>query len=360
MSTTTKPKSQKKVNGKGKTKVVAATATEVTATDKVLPLKSKGTYYNFKKYDISSVYFAVKTHIVRITPILAEMLLANSDEAIQRLSDPHNVFYLARQMEESEWVLNGEAVTVSIDGDILNGMHRLQACIKSGEPFDTILITGLPKSVIATYDQAKRRTFANLLEIKYNRPRYSVNIAAAVQFIYHFKNSHYAHAVNKGGNVLRRKLPPKKFLQWVDDNKEIFEFTADAIRKYNKGSKLLTPKIYVGLKWVLDGIDKEMSDKFFNDITKPESLQKGTPIFALYHRLAKYKTSGNLRQFVTHWQLLNMCINCFNLMMQGVTQGVRRIPATNKIPEIIRERNFLAEVELNKEDGVHVRGSVVI
>ncbi len=49
----------------------------------------------------------------------------------------------ANAMKSGEWKYNGESIKVCTDGSLLDGQHRLEACIESGVTFDTLLVTNL-------------------------------------------------------------------------------------------------------------------------------------------------------------------------------------------------------------------------
>lgn len=50
----------------------------------------------------------------------------------------------ARTMEGGDWLLNGEAIVFSTNGTMMNGQHRLNACIASREPLKILVVVGVP------------------------------------------------------------------------------------------------------------------------------------------------------------------------------------------------------------------------
>lgn len=117
------------------------------------------------------------TETIRITPDLAtEWLNANTENRPLRES---SVLVLARDMREGRWKVNGEAIKWSSDGILLDGQHRLFACIEAGVPFTTMVTFGLDPEVFATLDRGRRRTPADSLALL-GEPNAEV-LAAAVK-----------------------------------------------------------------------------------------------------------------------------------------------------------------------------------
>ena len=62
------------------------------------------------------------------------------------------VAQFARDMTAGKWMLNGETIKIASDGTILDGQHRLYACIQAEVPFETVVIRGLPMEAQDTID----------------------------------------------------------------------------------------------------------------------------------------------------------------------------------------------------------------
>jgi len=72
----------------------------------------------------------------------------------------------ARDMKAGNWMLNGETVKIAADGTILDGQHRLYACIQADIPFETVIIRGLPPEAQDTIDTGMARKFADQLALR--------------------------------------------------------------------------------------------------------------------------------------------------------------------------------------------------
>lgn len=100
-------------------------------------------------------------NLVTMTPQQAAKLLGSNPS--NRNLRPRLVEAYARDMTNGLWQSNGDAIRLNGDGSLIDGQHRLSACVKSGVSFETILISGLPSDVRATIDGGAKRSHGDRL-----------------------------------------------------------------------------------------------------------------------------------------------------------------------------------------------------
>lgn len=102
------------------------------------------------------------THeIVTITPtIAAEWLTANTHN--RNLRD-RSVNAYARDIENGDWELTGEAIKRAADGTLLDGQHRLAAVVKANKPIKALVVSGIPLVAQSKMDTGIPRRFADQL-----------------------------------------------------------------------------------------------------------------------------------------------------------------------------------------------------
>jgi hypothetical protein len=119
-----------------------------------------------------------------ITPEVAASMLATN--AMNRPIGRSHVSRLAESMKRGEWDLNGSTIKVACTGRLLDGQHRLSACVESGCSFSTLVVYGLPESSFATIDQGSRtRKISDVLSIETGSNM--KNTAAALVVLYQFR-----------------------------------------------------------------------------------------------------------------------------------------------------------------------------
>lgn len=106
--------------------------------------------------DSCSIQTGIKMIVCDITPDIAENLLERCE--FNRTLKVKQVNDIANYMNRNEWKLNGEAIVFTKSGKLVNGNHRLHACVKSGVSFKSVVIVGIEDDDSVVYDlQAKRR-----------------------------------------------------------------------------------------------------------------------------------------------------------------------------------------------------------
>lgn len=94
-----------------------------------------------------------------------------------------HVTRLAQSMARGDWDLNGATIRFASTGRLLDGQHRLMACVESGCTFETLVVYGLAEESFATIDQANRsRKIADVLSIEAGASM--KNAAAALAVLY--------------------------------------------------------------------------------------------------------------------------------------------------------------------------------
>jgi hypothetical protein len=90
----------------------------------------------------------------------------------------------AEAMRAGQWILNGMPVILSRQGQLLDGLQRLAACIEAGVPFPTFLAENVADDVLHTIDQQRRRSFAGVLEARGSRHAHALQ-AALVKLLHY-------------------------------------------------------------------------------------------------------------------------------------------------------------------------------
>ena len=101
----------------------------------------------------------IQVHV--ITPDIAAAWLDKNVN--NRNRNKRTVDKYARDMASKTWRLTGDAIRFDAAGNLIDGQHRLAACVQSGMPFESIVIYNLNEDVKATIDTGKPRTMADVL-----------------------------------------------------------------------------------------------------------------------------------------------------------------------------------------------------
>src|SRR5262245_36541087 len=115
---------------------------------------------------------AIDIKVMTVSPDLAERWLKRHKALVDldptkrdRLVRPSKVAEYARDMEAERWDVNGETLKMSSEGRILDGHHRLHACLKAKTAFRTGVVTNVPDEAFKSIDIGKVRSAGDLYQI---------------------------------------------------------------------------------------------------------------------------------------------------------------------------------------------------
>ncbi len=130
--------------------------------------KEKSKYYS----DIKIVKTSLKHIEVYISPRLARQMLEFSQRGAinkknkNRKLSRTKVNKYVEAIKNNKWCLTGEPIIISADGEILNGHHRLQACIEARMGFIATITYGVTDDLsFAHIDVGNMRSRAQVLEM---------------------------------------------------------------------------------------------------------------------------------------------------------------------------------------------------
>jgi hypothetical protein len=124
----------------------------------------------------------LETHeAVLMTPEWAAELLASNPE--NRAISRGHVAALAADMAAGKWMANGSSIVVARGGMLLDGQHRLMACIAADAAFPTVLSQGVDLTARQTIDTGRKRTAGDAMKIEgianYKNAAASIRLLAA-------------------------------------------------------------------------------------------------------------------------------------------------------------------------------------
>lgn len=103
-----------------------------------------------------------KTHEI-ITPQLAEDYLRFNKA--NRPLNKYVVKTLVDDLSRGGWIYDGNPIRFSEDGWLIDGQHRLHACIVAGKDIETDVIRGLPRDSFKVIDTGRSRSGGDILSI---------------------------------------------------------------------------------------------------------------------------------------------------------------------------------------------------
>ena len=260
-----------------------------------------------------------------ITPETAERMLGLNTN--NRNISHRQVELFARTMSQNAWRMNGEAIKFSDGGRLLDGQHRLLACVESGVPFRTLVIRGLPEETQQTMDSGKTRTMANVLELR-GRAN-ATHLASVARTIYVSEQLGVEAACTKAATPTRNEL-----LEFIDSTPELERTLRQAAQFYTKSSHLLSISMAALLYWTFDRIDDGAAMTFFDMLATGANLNEGDPILVLRNSLFDIN-KGSRSDGATRRRIAGITIKAWNRWRAGASVKVLRLAPSESFPDAI-------------------------
>jgi hypothetical protein len=233
----------------------------------------------------------MKSEIREITPAIAAVWLQRN--GINRPLSERHVKFLMNVMADGQWKLNGESIIFSGDDRLLDGQHRLTACVRSGVTIRSMVVYDADSDVFDTIDDGRKRTGADVLSIdgQFNANR----VAAAVKLVDRILRDRLTRASGYSNADIRRLV--KKY------------HGVQKSATYLSSQKMLTgASTLIAMHYLCTLSDPHKAVTFFDSLNTGEGLHRGQPVYLLRERLiANRQSKSSLSQryivalFVKAW-----------------------------------------------------------
>lgn len=259
----------------------------------------------------------IASSIETITPEMAlEWLVANTNN---RTCSRTVVQKYAEDMGAGAWLVNGDPIRWSVNGVLLDGQHRLEACLEAGVPFTSVVIRGLPEDTMPTIDQGKKRTLGDVLKLRGELD--ANNLASAVSLGLKWDR----------GQLRDPAVPPvTACLEWLAANPTIRD-EVRTVLPLRRAPTRIGPIVAAPFALRAREQDGELVDDFLEVLRSGANLAETDAVYAFRRWLVR---SEERRLMVRPPQLLGLLIKTYNYWAQGVEITQIRIAAGEAFPTL--------------------------
>jgi hypothetical protein len=253
----------------------------------------------------------------------AEMLGQNP---VNRTLREEVVQQYARDMRAGLWRINGESIKFGIAGELLDGQHRLKACIAAEMSFQTIVVRGLTEADRDTVDRGIKRTYGDILKMR--GESHVVLLAGIIAKI---------HRYEKYG--LRTAFAQEKTRYSSNELDATFN-RHPGLRGYAKRAEQvskpmkLAPSTVALLMWLFDQKNREDCEWFFHKLVTGEDLPSGHPLLTLRRTLFNLNESPHGKNPLI---VAAIIVKAWNAYREGRTLGVLTYRVGGSQPETFPE-----------------------
>lgn len=221
---------------------------------------------------------AEQPKIITLTPEMAVQFLERNQNN-RPLSDLHGM-RLARQIKEGKWRFNGDTIKISEDGDVLDGQHRLWACIEANMPIQTVVVNGIKRDAFSTIDTLRKmRSGADTIALN-GTSRYRNVIASALSWLLRWQR----------GCIVEYRAPENKIEN--SDIEEAFRAHPEITRAVERAMvlrRLCNVSIMAFFYYALSNRNQPLSERMLETLENPAKVALSDPFF----RLRNYFTADH-------------------------------------------------------------------
>jgi hypothetical protein len=267
---------------------------------------------------LADLYSRISVSICRVTPEAARAWLTKN-VSNRQLSKLH-VKHFVDVMLAGDMIFNGETIIFNADGDLINGQHRLHACVESGRSFDVLVVRGVDQSAFRTLDSGRKRSSADVLYLAGEIN--ASNLAAAVQALVAF--------VDFGGSIRVTTTQSRKATpQLIDRVLSAHSGLRESVRVMRK-SRLYDNQYGYLLHYLFSTVNAKLADDFAEVLANGHT-DVGRPFVRLRETMISNGRRTDLRRVYAA-----KAIKAFNAEMTGARPKMISFnDAREDFPEIV-------------------------
>lgn len=265
-------------------------------------------------------YGTMNIQVETVTPKTAAKWLAKNTH--NRHLRTRLVDRLARDMTAGKWQTNGDAIRFSEEGTLLDGQHRLTACVESGAKFTTVVIRGLDPETMHTVDQGAKRSGGDVLKLR--GEQYANDLANALGWLW---------SMEQGQAYIRNSLKPTpdEMFEVLDRFPEVRPcvkaMRINAFNTIGRGRGM-----FAAFYTTIYRYDQERADEFMQRvITGANAGGPGDPALTLRNRLINGRV--NPKYSMLSWVQLTMLAYAWRAFYSGAKLSRLTVSADRPFPK---------------------------
>ena len=246
---------------------------------------------------------ALDAQLMRVTPKLAEQWLGRNDS--NRNIRPTKLAQLVRDMQGGRFALTGDSIKFDLNGNLIDGQHRLTAVRDSGIPIEVLVVRGLVPSVRAVIDTGATRSASDALRIA-GKHAGSRSMAAAIRILLAIRSGEVAHAGDIAPPVTHSEV-----ITFYDQWAQLLDYCV-AFANRNSRSINIRPAALAAAMFVGAQHDLSAFTAFITRMTELDFGDDGDPARSLYKRLKLLRDERHMPSDEMYYVL-----RAFELSTQG-------------------------------------------
>ena len=261
------------------------------------------------------------SYFAKVTPEMAEEWLKASN--IRKIR-PGQVEKFRRDMIAGHWRLTGQAIHFNKRGTLIDGFHRLTACVAAGVPFPTLIAENMPEDALGAIDRGAPRSLADHLRWKGETDTPVLGAVIRLSWLWekgYLESYEWAF-----------QTPTlEEIMAWFTEHPELREGVPVA-KKMRKPPLYMLPSVSGTFWWKAHEFYPEESASFIKQVADGQNLELGNPILAYRRLLANQRADPGRSE---QRECLAAAIKTFNWWRLGrSTKTILWRGAVEKFPKL--------------------------
>lgn len=277
-----------------------------------------------------------KTKVYEITPDTAMQILVESRNfSTNRNVTPSYVKRYAKDMAADTWKLNGQPIIICEEGYLMDGQHRLEACIQSGHSFRTLVV--LASEFGITREEAFHTIDGGLgRRSRHDLQTMQVKNASLVTHSLSWLSALLEWKVGRKNSPTRAEN-----LRLFAEHRLIEDYAAKVNTKRFR-QVCVAHAHFAAISYILCELssDRRKGIEFVEGVISGANLSEGDPRLLLRHKWADLRYSNKKKTGVQDRVTpLVYSIRAWNAFSRGQTVSNFQLPRDGEVPHIRRWAN---------------------
>lgn len=179
-----------------------------------------------------------------------------------RNENPSDTDKYAEWMKNGQWVLNGESLIFDEEGNVLDGQHRLRACIKANVSFKTVVVRNI--DTFEGIDEGRPRHLPQWLS--YYKEKYVNPMATIIRAVHHMDIKNGKNPTPRDGFAVSPTNPKQQitcagYLAYFQKDVEGFR---RSVRQSSRCKSLIQNSVIGSLYYVFSKVDSKMAKDYID------------------------------------------------------------------------------------------------
>tara|TARA_R110002020_G_scaffold233439_1_gene445217 strand:- start:996 stop:1991 length:996 start_codon:yes stop_codon:yes gene_type:complete len=237
------------------------------------------------------------------------------NEFRQRNLNRRSVRLYAHQMETGNWKPTGEPIIIGSKGELLNGQHRLAACISSGKPFKTVVIVGVNRDMFIHLDSGRKRSHTDNFVIR------NTEVPHKMSGICKWIHNYVSLMEREGKDKMGPLNTSEQLLEVYDKAMENNLMCSLPYGKYFNDQPIAPANLMTALHYLCSQKDNDLADSFFKKVGTGLDCKEGENAYLLRSKFISISTKP-LEQ-IAAWDSALLTVLYWNKTRRGETGRIR-------------------------------------